>query len=174
MIRALHAAFMTMMRQFDADLQREHRLSHTEYVAMEFLAEAPDRTLGLSDLAAWLPQSLSAMSRTIGRLEAQGLVRREQSTRDARACNAVLTDAGLQRYNEATPTHNTSQPATFSITSRASTSTPLVTRWNASAPPPTIGRLSPPARRDLPAGRPDLAGPVRTAGTDCELAGNRR
>jgi DNA-binding MarR family transcriptional regulator len=35
-------------------------------------------------------------------------VRREQSTRDARAHNAVLTDTGLQRYNEATPTHNTS------------------------------------------------------------------
>jgi len=107
-IRAFHAAFMTMMRQFDADLQREHRLSHTEYVAMDFLVEAPDRTLGLSDLAARCQQSLSAISRAVGRLEAQGLVRREQSTRDARACNAVLTDAGLQRYNEATPTHNTS------------------------------------------------------------------
>lgn len=108
MIRAFHAAFMTMVRQFDADLQREHRLSHTEYVAMDFLVEAPDRTLGLSDLAARCQQSLSAISRAVGRLEAQGLVRREQSTRDARAYNAVLTDAGLQRYNEATPTHNTS------------------------------------------------------------------
>ncbi len=108
MIRAFHAAFMTMMRQFDADLQREHRLSHTEYVAMDFLVEAPDRTLGLSDLAARCQQSLSAISRAVGRLEARGLVRREQSTRDARAYNAVLTNAGLQRYNEATPTHNTS------------------------------------------------------------------
>jgi DNA-binding MarR family transcriptional regulator len=99
---------MSMMRQFDADLQREHRLSHTEYVAMDWLAEAPDRTLGLSDLAARCQQSLSAISRTVGRLEAQGLVRREQSTRDARAYNAVLTEAGLQRYNEATPTHNVS------------------------------------------------------------------
>jgi DNA-binding MarR family transcriptional regulator len=107
-IRAFHTAFMTMMRQFDADLQREHRLSHTEYVAMDFLVEAPDRTLGLSDLASRCQQSLSAISRAVGRLEAQGLVRREQSTRDARAYNAVLTDAGLQRYNEATPTHNTS------------------------------------------------------------------
>lgn len=107
-IRSLHAAFMSMMRQFDADLQREHRLSHTEYVAMDWLSEAPDRTLGLSDLAARCQQSLSAISRTVGRLEAQGLVRREQSTRDARAYNAVLTEAGLKRYNEATPTHNVS------------------------------------------------------------------
>jgi DNA-binding MarR family transcriptional regulator len=107
-IRSLHAAFMAMMRQFDADLQREHRLSHTEYVAMDFLVEAPCRTLGLSDLAARCQQSLSAISRTVGRLEAQGLVRREQSARDARACNAVLTDAGLKRYEEATPTHDIS------------------------------------------------------------------
>jgi DNA-binding MarR family transcriptional regulator len=107
-IRSLHAAFMAMMRQFDTDLQREHQLSHTEYVAMDWLAEAPDRTLGLSDLAARCQQSLSAISRTVRRLEAQGLVRREQSTRDARAYNAVLTEAGLQRYNEATPTHNVS------------------------------------------------------------------
>jgi DNA-binding MarR family transcriptional regulator len=107
-IRALHAAFWTMMRQFDADLQREHQVSHTEYVALDWLAEAPDRTLGLSELAARCQQSLSAISRTVGRLEAQGLVRREQSTRDARAYNAVLTDAGLKRYDDATPTHNSS------------------------------------------------------------------
>ncbi len=108
MIRSLHAAFMTMMRQFDADLRREHQLSHTEYVAMDWLSEAPDRTMGLSDLAASCQQSLSAISRTVGRLEAQGLVRREQSTRDARAYNAVLTDAGLKRYVQATPTHDIS------------------------------------------------------------------
>jgi DNA-binding MarR family transcriptional regulator len=107
-IGSLHAAFVAMMRQFDADLQREHQLSHTEYIALDWLSEAPDRTMGLSDLAARCQQSLSAISRAVGRLEAQGLVRREQSTRDARAYNAVLTDAGLKRYDEATPTHDIS------------------------------------------------------------------
>jgi DNA-binding MarR family transcriptional regulator len=107
-ITALHAAFVAMMREFDADLQREHRLSHTEYIALMWLSEAPKHTLGLSSLAARCQQSLSAISRTVGRLETQGLVRREQSTRDARAYNAVLTDAGRKRYEEATPTHNSS------------------------------------------------------------------
>ncbi len=69
---------------------------------------APDRTLGLSDLAARCQQSLSAISRAVGRMETQGLVRREQSTRDARAYNAVLTEDGLKRYEEATPTHDIS------------------------------------------------------------------
>src|ERR1700739_3634769 len=107
-IRAFHTAFVAMMRQFDADLQREHQLSHTEYVALDWLAEAPDRTMGLSDLAAHCQQSLSAISRAVGRMEAQGLVRREQSARDARAYNAVLTDAGRKLYEKATPTHNVS------------------------------------------------------------------
>src|SRR6202021_632718 len=105
-ITALHAAFVAMLREFDADLQREHRLSHTEYIALMWLSEAPEHTLGLSSLAARCQQSLSAISRTVGRLETQGLVRREQSTRDARAYNAVLTDAGLNRYHDATPTPN--------------------------------------------------------------------
>jgi DNA-binding MarR family transcriptional regulator len=48
---------------------------------------------------------LSAISRTVGRMEAQGLVRREQSSQDARAYNAMLTDAGLTRLAQAVPTH---------------------------------------------------------------------
>jgi DNA-binding MarR family transcriptional regulator len=96
-IRALHPGFVTMMRQLDADLEREHRMSHAEFVALMFLSEAPDRTLGLSELARRCQQSLSAISRTVGRMEPQGLVRREQSSQDARAYNAVLTDAGLTR-----------------------------------------------------------------------------
>lgn len=108
MIEGLQTAFTAMMRQFDADLRREQRLSHTEYIALLWLSEAPGRTLRLSDLAARCQQSLSTISRTVGRMEAQGLVRRERSTQDARAYNAVLTDAGLKRYNDATPTHNSS------------------------------------------------------------------
>jgi DNA-binding MarR family transcriptional regulator len=104
-IRALHPGFVTMMRQLDADLQREHRISHPEFVALMFLSEAPERTLGLSELARQCQQSLSAISRTVGRMETQGFVRREQSSHDARAYNAVLTDAGLTRLRQAVPTH---------------------------------------------------------------------
>src|ERR1700688_254898 len=71
-IKAFHSAFWAMMRQFDADLQREHQLSHTEYIALDWLAEVPGQTLGLSELAARCQQSLSAISRTVGRLESRG------------------------------------------------------------------------------------------------------
>src|ERR1700742_656460 len=108
LIRGFNTALNVVMRQFDADLQRKHRLSHTEYVVLDWLAESSGHTLGLSDLAARCLQSLSAISRTVGRMESRGLVRREQSTRDARAFNAGLTDAGLRLYREATPTHDQS------------------------------------------------------------------
>jgi DNA-binding MarR family transcriptional regulator len=104
-ISALHPGVVNVMRQLDADLQREHRMSHAEFVALMFLSEASDRTLGLSELARRCQQSLSAISRTVGRMEAQGFVRREQSSQDARAYNAVLTDAGLTLLEQAVPTH---------------------------------------------------------------------
>ncbi len=101
----LRPAVAALFRRFDADLQREQRLSHSDYIVLLFLSRAPDQTLGLSELAARCQQSLSAISRTIGRLKADGLVHREQSPHDARAYNAVLTDAGLARLQRATPIH---------------------------------------------------------------------
>jgi DNA-binding MarR family transcriptional regulator len=104
----LRPAVSALFRRFDADLQREQRLSHGDYVVLLFLSQAPDQTLGLSELAARCQQSLSAISRTIGRLKADGLVRREQSSHDARAYNAILTEAGLARLQRAMPIHHDS------------------------------------------------------------------
>ena len=105
-IDRLRPAVSALFRRFDADLQREQRLSFGDYIALFFVSQAPDQTLGLGELAARCQQSLSAISRTIGRLKADGLVRREQSAHDARAYNAVLTDAGLARLQRATPLHH--------------------------------------------------------------------
>jgi DNA-binding MarR family transcriptional regulator len=105
LIRALRPAMAALMRDFDDDLQRTLRLSHAEYIALMFLSEAPERTMRLSDLADLCQQSASAIGRTIKRLEADALVRREQSVRDARSVNAVLTDAGLARLEQAAPVH---------------------------------------------------------------------
>jgi DNA-binding MarR family transcriptional regulator len=107
-IDRLRPAVSALFRRFDADLQREQHLSHSDYIVLLFVSQAPDQTLGLSELAVRCQQSLSAISRTIGRLKADGLVRREQSVHDARACNAVLTDAGLARLQRATPLHHDS------------------------------------------------------------------
>jgi DNA-binding MarR family transcriptional regulator len=104
-LRSLGPAMKVLSREFGADLVSEQGMASSEYAVLMFLSEAPDRTLRLSDLAARCQQSLSAVSRTIGRLETAGLARREQAACDARGYNAVLTDAGLLRLEEAWPTH---------------------------------------------------------------------
>ncbi|WLW57212.1 MarR family winged helix-turn-helix transcriptional regulator [Streptomyces sp. YU58] len=105
LIRALRPAMAALMRDFDDDLQRALRLSHAEYIALMFLSEAPEHTMRLSDLAELCQQSASAIGRTVKRLESEALVRREQSVLDARSVNAVLTDAGLARLEQAAPVH---------------------------------------------------------------------
>jgi DNA-binding MarR family transcriptional regulator len=105
-IDRLRPAVSALFRRFDADLQREQRLSFADYIVLFFVSQVPEQTLGLSELAARCQQSPSAISRTVGRLKADGLVRREQSKHDARAYNAILTEAGLARLQRATPLHH--------------------------------------------------------------------
>jgi DNA-binding MarR family transcriptional regulator len=105
LIRALFPAILELTRRCDADLVREHGMSQTEYRVLQVLSEAEGRRVRMSDLAAACHQSLSAVSRTVGRLEKDALVRREQSASDARSAEAVLTSGGLERLQTAWPTH---------------------------------------------------------------------
>jgi DNA-binding MarR family transcriptional regulator len=104
LIRAIRPAMAAMMRAFEEDL-RPQGLSHTEYLILIYLSEAPGRSMRLGDLAGNCLQSASAIGRTVRRLEAGGLVRRQQDPQDARSFNAVLTDAGLARLERAQPVH---------------------------------------------------------------------
>lgn len=103
--RAYARTLVAVPRAFDADLVREQGMSMNEYAVLMHLSEAPDRRLRMSDLAAASALSLSGMTRIVGRLEAQGLVRRERCATDARGYLAVLTDPGLQRLRKAWPSH---------------------------------------------------------------------
>jgi DNA-binding MarR family transcriptional regulator len=104
-LRAWARAMLTVPRAFDADLTREQGMSMSEYSALMYLSEAPQRRLRMSDLAAVCALSLSGMTRVVGRLESSGLVERERCSSDGRGWNAVLTEAGLRRLEKAWPTH---------------------------------------------------------------------
>lgn len=107
LIRAIRPAMAAMMRAFEEDL-RPQGLSHTEYIVLTYLSEAPGRAMRLGDLAEKCLQSASAIGRTVRRLEGDGLVQRQQCSQDARSFNAILTDAGLARLEQARPVHNAS------------------------------------------------------------------
>jgi DNA-binding MarR family transcriptional regulator len=104
-LRAFGRAILTVPRALDADLLREQGMSMSEYSALMFLSEAPGRRLRMGDLAVASALSLSGMSRIVDRLARRGLVRRERCSSDARGWEAVLTDAGFERLQQAWPAH---------------------------------------------------------------------
>lgn len=94
-----------LVRRLDAELRAEHGLTLSCYEVLLFLAWSPDRRMRMGDLAGRVLITLSGVTRLIGRLEREGLVRRERSPEDGRGHYAVLTEAGLLRLREAHPTH---------------------------------------------------------------------
>lgn len=104
-VRALSRVMYALSRAIDADMVREQRLPLVEYLALMHLSEAPDRQLRMSELATACEMSLSGMTRVVNRLESQGFIERVRCEQDARGWNAVLTDAGLARLEEAWPTN---------------------------------------------------------------------
>ena len=104
-VRALARAVLVLPRLLNAELVREHRLALHEYEVLMHVSEAPRHRLRMSDLAARCEFSLSGTTRIVGRLEAEGLLKRVNSEQDARGTNAVLTYSGLKRLQQAWPTH---------------------------------------------------------------------
>jgi DNA-binding MarR family transcriptional regulator len=104
-MRALARAILVIPRVLDADLSRDARLGANEYAVLMHLSEAAGHQLRMNELAASVALSLSGMTRIVGRLEGEGLVRRERCGSDGRGAWAVLTDAGMQRLREAWPAH---------------------------------------------------------------------
>src|SRR3954463_11791089 len=103
--RAFVRAHAHVSRRMDEDLRAEHGLSLQEYVALLFLAEAPERRLRMGRLADSLTLSKSGATRLIDRLGDDGLVARVSCSSDLRGAEAALTDAGLDRLRKAAPTH---------------------------------------------------------------------
>ena len=87
-------------------LHKEHGLGLSEFEVLEHLATTPDGADSrLQELADAVCLSQSALSRLIGRLEADGLVSRAMCPDDRRGIFAHLTDDGRARWEAARPTH---------------------------------------------------------------------
>ena len=89
----------------DAQLMRDSDLTHFEYGILFALADSPQRTLRMSALADYANSSLSRLSRAVARLEGRGWVTRAPDPLDGRSTLASLTDAGVARFEQATPAH---------------------------------------------------------------------
>lgn len=91
--------------RLNRDLVEAHDLTLADYEILVRLAEQPQRRMRMSQLAGDVVASKSRLSHQIGRLERDGLVRREECPSDARGVFAVLTDEGYRLLAQAAPTH---------------------------------------------------------------------
>jgi Transcriptional regulators len=103
--RAFLLAHARVSRRLDEELRLEHDLSIAEYDTLLTLALAPGRRMRMGPLAEQVILSKSGVTRLIDRLVSDELVERSACLADARGAEAVLTDRGLARLRQASPTH---------------------------------------------------------------------
>jgi len=101
---SLLRAHATLMRQLETDLEKETGLALADFDVLAQLAVAGGE-LRMTELAARALISRSGMTRRVGRLVAEGLVRRANADADARGVVVALTDAGVARLAETAPVH---------------------------------------------------------------------
>ncbi|GIH50703.1 DNA-binding transcriptional regulator, MarR family [Microbispora rosea] len=102
--RAHLAAHRLLFHQLDRELQGAG-LSLNDYEILVNLSESPGRRMRMSELADATVQSRSRLSHQISRMEAAGLVIRQDCEDDRRGTFAVLTDHGWETIQRVAPDH---------------------------------------------------------------------
>jgi DNA-binding MarR family transcriptional regulator len=96
---------ITLPRALGDDLTRARGMSANEYTTLMHLSEAPNRELGVTDLAAAAALSVSRMSRLLDDLQTRQLILKRRSEIDGRGNIAYLTRQGLAALKSAYPQH---------------------------------------------------------------------
>jgi DNA-binding MarR family transcriptional regulator len=102
--RSLLRAHASLMRQLETELEQRTGLALADYDVLAQLAIA-DGELRMTELANRALISRSGMTRRVGRLVDEGLVRRADANDDGRGVVVSLTDAGVARLTETAPIH---------------------------------------------------------------------
>ncbi len=102
--RELDAAHAAVLDSLERELHRRHGLTVSEFEVLQRLAESPEEHSRMQELADAVHLSQSALSRLIGRLEADGFVARNLCDFDRRGIFACLTPAGRELLEQAEPT----------------------------------------------------------------------
>jgi DNA-binding MarR family transcriptional regulator len=103
--RELESEHARVREALEHALQRDHRLSLTEYEVLRRLGESPEGKRRIQELAEEIHLSQSALSRLVQRLEDDGFVCRNVCDHDRRGVFACVTDAGRKAQADAQPTH---------------------------------------------------------------------
>lgn len=91
--------------ELNRQLQQDSDLSLADYDVLNALADSPGGRMQVTRLGIRIGWELSRVSHRLRRMEERALVRRERSTTDGRATDAVLTTAGKKALVAANPGH---------------------------------------------------------------------
>jgi MarR family transcriptional regulator, 2-MHQ and catechol-resistance regulon repressor len=94
-----------LRRVFQRRLEEEQSLSSQSFDVLIRLARSPGSELRMSELAAQTSLTPSGLTRSVDRLQVQGLVDRRVCPEDRRGSFAVLTPAGQALMDRAIPNH---------------------------------------------------------------------
>jgi MarR family 2-MHQ and catechol resistance regulon transcriptional repressor len=94
-----------LRRVFERRLEAERSLSNQSFDVLIRLARTPGGELRMSELAAQTSLTPSGLTRSVDRLNQQGLVDRRICPEDRRGAFAVLTTAGQELMDRAIPDH---------------------------------------------------------------------
>jgi len=100
--------YVETARDLSAALEAElepHGLSHGDYEVLVHLSEANDHRMRMCDLSSALRLSPSGLTRRLDSMVRSGWVERRACEHDRRVLYAHLTDDGLEKLQEAAPTH---------------------------------------------------------------------
>lgn len=98
-----HAHLIEVLGQ---ELEDEQQLPLTWYDVLVQLAEAPDGSLRMQDLAEAVLLSRSGLTRLVDRMQRAGLVERRACDTDRRGTFAVMTTTGRAALERCAPTHS--------------------------------------------------------------------
>jgi DNA-binding MarR family transcriptional regulator len=102
--RSLLDRYNDVANHLDQALQAAHGLNMNEFETLDRLLSTDAEYRPMKDLASEMHLSQSALSRTVGRLERDGLVERAVCESDRRIIDVSATERGRQRYAEASAT----------------------------------------------------------------------
>jgi DNA-binding MarR family transcriptional regulator len=103
--RSLVAVLQLLPAALDRQLQEEAAVTHTYYMILAMLSEAPDRSMRMAQLARIVSASQSRLTHAVNRLEERGWVDRCPTPEDKRGQVARLTDEGYDVLVTIAPGH---------------------------------------------------------------------
>ncbi|QFZ17816.1 MarR family winged helix-turn-helix transcriptional regulator [Saccharothrix syringae] len=103
--RELSSCYHDLAGRLDRALEDGHGVSLNEFETLDRLAAHDGESCRMLDLGGVIHLSQSALSRTVARLERDGLVERAMCAEDRRGVFVRITEQGRARHAEARRTH---------------------------------------------------------------------